>query len=307
MATIYNKVKTGGVELSQLQQEINENAIIIPSCLSISTVDGVNLDISMADSISVGAETELNNVITNHIPLVNTEDEIIQHLPTSPLGKLAVHSSSMPNIPGKTFYDVFTGAGDDVVNHEIGNGEVCQYAFAPGIDDYEIHVKFDPLFGDVYLHGAYLKFQGGGFGDFIQSEIKAEGSVMQDQANLVAEIDGDGYVIPSATPTHGFGGTPNLIMREYALDGEWDYDGVNLVPNMTAEGNCRININEMEVHRYVNKLPCLGDSPAWLEIETSEAALVPPGYFICIKAINGSNSSWTASVLINIYREVTIA
>ena len=35
--TIYNKVKTGGVELSQLQAEINENSTIIPSCLSIST------------------------------------------------------------------------------------------------------------------------------------------------------------------------------------------------------------------------------------------------------------------------------
>ena len=124
--------------------------------------------------------------------------------------------------------------------------------------------------------------------------------------NPVAEIDGDGYVIPSATPTHGFGGIPNVIMRERARDGEWDYDGTNILPNMTGEGNCRININEMSVHRYVNKLPVLGDTTAWLELETTEAGFIPPGYFICITAVNDSESSWTASIIINIYREQTV-
>ena len=87
--TTYNKTKTEDFNVEQLQVEINGNAGIVPSCLSISSSDN-NLTLEFAADLSAGEETELDTVIANHVPDAETIDA--SQLPLSNLDgkKLAV-------------------------------------------------------------------------------------------------------------------------------------------------------------------------------------------------------------------------
>ncbi len=112
MATV-NKTKSGTYELSQLQAEINSDATIVPSCVSISG-RGQNLTLEFAAALSAPEDTQLDVVIDEHAPVEQTIG--VTTLPLSPLDnkKLAVHPSYKPNIDGITTYAVWAGAGDEV-------------------------------------------------------------------------------------------------------------------------------------------------------------------------------------------------
>ena len=72
MATI-NKTKAGLYELSQLQNEINANVNIVPSCTSISGA-ATNLTLTFAAALSGAEVTELETVITDHGPTQDPGD-----------------------------------------------------------------------------------------------------------------------------------------------------------------------------------------------------------------------------------------
>ena len=64
MAT-YNKTKTGGYKLNELQVSINADATIVPSCTEI-TGNGTALALEFAASLSAGEETSVDTIISNH-------------------------------------------------------------------------------------------------------------------------------------------------------------------------------------------------------------------------------------------------
>lgn len=238
-------------------------------------------------------------------------------------GKLAVHSSSKPEPPGSATYAVWAGAGDDITQAEaadsIGTGDLLVFnmnydaGFAgPGTNIVTKDVKFDPRHGRVWIHEAYLKFENGGLPDYLTSDIMAPATPLQQAVNLDLVVDGDGWVTFApggvGTGTHGFGGNPSLLPRTYSQDGDWDWDGANLTPNLTQTGGYRINSNEMSVHRYFNKIPLYGSSTTYFTMSSEETAELPVnlGYFIRIKVYNDSNSDWKLSAIIEIYRERTV-
>ena len=306
---------SANVRPEQLQNEINNSTDFTATCTGVDVNFNTDVTVNFNTDLTGDEETALTALVAAHVPEIDPVDAAT--LPYSRIGKLAVHASSMPQIPGKTFYDVFCGSGDDVVNHIPGAGDLVVFAFAPSISSETKHIRFDPQFGDVYVHGGYVKYSGADFGDTITCDIMSGASpllthtVPLDLEVYDNEHEWVRYVGVGGSPiagTHGMAGTPILIPRTNSMDGDWDYsEDTGLVPNFAGTGLYKISAKEITVHRYVNRLPCIGDSGAYLEIESSEAGFLPPGYHIDVTATNASGSSWTATFIINVYREQTIS
>ena len=230
-------------------------------------------------------------------------------------GKLAVHASSKPEPTGVETFAVWTGSGDDVTEPDetlsLGAGELLAFNMTYGNAVVTKDVKFDPRHGGVWIHEAYVKFENGGVDDYLTADIIAPATPLQQAANLDLVI-ADNWVTfapgGTGTGTHGFGGTPILIPRPFSKDGDWDYDGTNLTPNMSGTGGYKISDIERVVSRYFNKIPLYGTSATYFTMSSEETAELPVslGFFIRINVHNVSNSNWNISIIMEIYRERTI-
>ena len=333
MAIDYTKTKTGNYNVVQLASEINASADIAASCLSVSGT-GQTLIVEMFAALSTVEETALDAIILAHILPPRVIDASTLKFNTALGGKLNVHSSSKPEIEGSETFAMWAGCGDDYeppvggtliadggalwqkpAEETIGQGPLLTFNMNYSVGGANVvsrDVRFDPRHGRVWIHEAYIKFENGGAPDCITSDIMAPGTVMQTFVDLHCEIDVDGWVLPAAggpgTGTHGFAASPSLIERAYSKDGEWDYDGVNLLPNINSTGQYRININDSPAHRYINRVPLYGTSSTYFAMTSDETAELPVayGYYIRINVYNNSNSAWNLSSLMEIYRERTV-
>jgi len=231
-------------------------------------------------------------------------------MPLSELGnKLAIHSSTKPAKSGKDFYLIWTGAGDDVTGSPvtIGNGDLLQFSLSAGTSKKSIEAHFSPAFGDIYIHEGYAKWEGGGLGDFLEADVISPPTALQTVANLDLEISNNWvkYAVGGpGTGTHGFAANPSLIKRSKSLDGDWDYDTINgLLPNLSGTGLYKISDIERIVHHYFNKIPTLGSSYGYTILTSDESAWLPPGYFLRITANNVSDTTWTACIFMEVFRE----
>ncbi len=235
-------------------------------------------------------------------------------LPKSSLGnKLAIHSSSKPALPGKEFFLVWTGAGDDLTTTPpgVGAGDLLQFEMTPGTAMVTKDIHFAPEFGDIYIHEGYVKWEGGGMADHLCGDVIASPSVFQTAANLDLII-ADNFIKYSpggpGTGTHGFATTPVILPRPNTNDGDWDYNPVDgLLPNFAGTGGYKISDIERGVHSYINKIPTLGSSYGFTQLTSDETAYLPPGYFIRITVHNKSDTAWNACVFMEIFREQTSA
>jgi len=191
----------------------------------------------------------------------------------------------------------------------LGDGEILQFALQPGTPNAFKEVRFSELFGDVYIHEGYAKWEDGGIGDNISASVFADPSPLQTSINLDLEIVDNWVKYASGGPgtgTHGFAGTPVLIRRSKSKDGDWDYDTVNgLLPNIAGTGGYKISDVEHVVHKYMNRIPTFGSSFGYTRLTSDETAYLPPGYFLRIHAYNVSDTAWTACVFIEVFREQT--
>ena len=323
--TTYNKTKTEDFNAEQLQVEINGNAGIVPSCLSVSSNDN-NLTLEFAAALSAGEETELDTVIANHVP----DAELINaaQLPLSNLDgkKLAVHSSPKPLPEGVETYAVWAGAGDKLTggsppvalpeNETLGAGDLLQFNMEPGTASVVKNISFDPRHGRVWIHEAYLKYENAGLGDTITADVVAPATPVQTAANKDYNIVNDWliYAGPDAG-THGLAGNPVLVPRTFAKDGDWDFDGVSLTPNFGPggsptpgpNGEYKITTVERVVHRYINRLPLYGTTTNYFNLTSDESAELPInlGYQLRVTVVNTSDTSWKLSAIMEVYRERT--
>lgn len=322
MSEIYNKTKTGNYNVAQLQTEINQSPLVVPSCLGI-TAKGEDLKIEFASALSTGSpseETYLDDIIASHAP-TPTFFETIQ-LPFSRHleNKLAVHSSPKPEPEGVTTYAMWAGCGDDLTvdpDQSLGAGEILSFDVTMSDATIVKDVKFDPAHGRVWVHQAHIQFENAGNGDNICAHIVApatplltgsplQGSPQIASPDYIVEDDWVKYAGPGAG-THALAGTPSLVLRSFSKDGDWDYDGVNLTPNFGGTGKYKITATERVVHKYVHNLPVYGTCPTYFSISSDETAELPVnmGYFVRIVAKNASSSDWHMSIIMEIYRERT--
>lgn len=307
MATNYTLIKTDPYDVAQLQAEINGNSGIVPSCLAV-TAEVDNITFTFAADLSAGEQTLLQGVLDSHIPVPQTIS--LAELPISTdTNKLAVQHSAKPMFHDKVTYVVWTGAGDDLDNHLLSQGELLNWNLEPGVSEQSIDVKFDPIHGRVWLNEGYLRFENAGDGDYVSAYIMAPATQVQTMVNLDLIIDANNYVkySPSGpgTGTHGFAATPVLLPRSYSRDGDWDYDGTNLLPNFTGTGEYKMSTDEKAVHKYFNKVPVRGSCPTYFSMASDDTAELIHPYFVRITFHNISNTTWNAQVIMEIYRERT--
>lgn len=240
-------------------------------------------------------------------------DSISTSMPISDLDnfKLAVHASAKPFNPnGSTTYVVWVGAGDNMnaTDEElgIGEGELIQFNMTPSDTSKTVRVQFNPVHGKVWLHQGYIRFANGGPGDYMDAQILALPTPLQQVAQLNLEIVND-WIIPSANGTHGFADPSKiqLIPRTFSKDGEWDFDGTNLIPNMTGTGAYKISNIERVIHKFINKVQLQGTCDTMSPLTSHDTMWFPPNYAMDIIAHNVSGTTWNANVLIEIYRERT--
>lgn len=235
-------------------------------------------------------------------------------LPTSDLGNmLAVHPTTKPIVPGKEFYLVWTGSGDDVVNGKIGEGDLLAFAVTSSDATVSKDIRFDPQFGDIYIHEGYAKWYhdisvNNGAGDHMSAMIMADPTPLQQLADLDYVVEDDWVKLAPGGPgtgTHGLAGLPVLVPRTFMKDGDWDYDGANLTPNLAGTGLYKISSIERTVHGYINKVPMCFSSNGYDRLTSDETAYLPPGYFIRVTAYNSSASDWNCAFMFEVYRERT--
>lgn len=235
-------------------------------------------------------------------------------LPVSDLDgiKLAVHSSNKPKIDNSETYVVWSGSGDNTIDGSICDGELLEFNMAPGISEKIIDVKFDQtLNGRVWIHEGYLKFENGGSGDHMNAEVISEVTPLQQSVNLDLVVDVDGWISyapgGAGTGTHGFADPTKIVLipKTFSKNGQWDYDGVSLIPNQTDTGGYKLSTNECVIHRYMNKIPVRGACSSYFSMTSDETSEIFKNYFLRMSAFNASNTTWHASVIMELFRERT--
>jgi len=304
----YNKTKTGGYKVDQLQTEINADATIVPSCTEI-TGNGDALTLEFAASLSAGEETTLDTTISNHTPSPDLVNAAV--LPTSESSgvKLAIHESSRPQIAGKFFHTYWSGAGDDMSTSTIGEGTILTVDVLSTDTEKSADVQFHKDFGDVYLHEGYVQWENAGWGDCICVEIYATATPLQQATNLDYTIDASVKIRAAAggpgTGTDGLNGDP-VWVPNVAGTGWWDIVDGSAVFNSGQTGAYDWYTVEVLANRFMNKIPVYGSSSNYIMLQSADTTLLPSGYLIRIRAENNSSTAWRAWMFMTLYREQTV-
>jgi hypothetical protein len=299
------------VNTGQLVSELNNDAAFDATCTEVLYTNGKSeIKLWWSNSLTVEEQAQQNIIMAQHMP-AGVDIEVID-IPHSEVGsKLWVHSSAKPEVSGKSFFVLWTSAGDDLTDlaDGIGKGEILQFNLKPE-DDYQVRTAaFNPFHGDTYIHEGYLNWTGGGEGDHITGDIIATATPMQPYANLDMIIE-DNWIKYSpggpGTGTHGLGGSPTLIKRAFSGDGDWDYSSaLGLRPNFEATGMFKISDIDRTVHRFVNRVATFGDSNGYVRLVSEDTSYMAPGYIIQVECHNVSGSEWTAGIMLTLYRERT--
>ena len=310
MSAIVNKTKNDGYKAAELQREINADVLIVPSCLSI-TGSGNNLSLEFAAALSVDEETELDAIILAHVPPVDVIG--VTELPISTLDghKLAVHSSPKPARDGQTTYAVWAGSGDNTALAEdasLGAGDLLDFSMTQGNASETKEIYFDARHGRVWVHEAYIKYEDAGAGCTISADVVAPATPLQQSVDKDYNMVNNWlvYAGPGAG-SHGLAGSPVLVQRTYSNDGDWNYDGVDLTPNVGGTGEYKITCIERTVHRYINRIPLYGSTTNYFTLSSDESTELPVnlGYFMRVTIDNASDSAWHLCAIMEIFRERT--
>ena len=209
--------------------------------------------------------------------------------PTAYDKKLVVHSSPRPLVP-KT-YTHYMGRGDDLVSSLHGESE-ASFALTCSGAYQEVDFKFISD-GQVYMRGAAFGWENCAWG----VEVSAE--MYSDETPLYVAESGNTYKVDeyhriyysAEDGDYSFAGNPVPVP---ALDangnpvGYWDLtaDGMSILPNATVSGAYDLYNIEVQVARFVQKIPMYGSNYTLKSLESDDVEYMPPGYFMRMKIWN---------------------
>jgi len=222
--------------------------------------------------------------------------------------KLAIHESSRPQIDGKFFHSYWSGAGDDMTTPAIGKGPILELVTTVGSPTVSVEAQFHKNYGDVFLHEGYLQWETAGWGDYVDVEIYATATPLQQITNLDYTIDGGVKIRAAAggvgTGTDGLNGDPVWVPNK-AGTGWWDLVNNAAVFNSGQTGAYDWYNIEVLANRFMNNVPVYGSSSNYIMLQSADTVLLPNGYLIRITAHNISDSIWRAWIFMTLYREQT--
>lgn len=260
-------------------------------------------------------DADYNDFVTNFKPGIDAEPPII----TQPVdlinvlktgNKIQIHESSRPDTKDKKFNTVWSGRGDDIDNHIIWGGAPLNIETEIGVSATIVDVKFDPLFGEVWLNGGYALWENAKFGDSLDVSIIAPATPVYEHPSTNDLIIVGGVQIrysPSGpgTGTHSFAGDPVPVPNE-SNTGAWSYDGVTFAPSFTNTGNFDLYTIEIVLNNFIVNMPINGSTYSHVQLQSANSAQVPNPYFVRMKANNVGNSVWRITMFLILYREVTV-
>ncbi len=258
--------------------------------------------------------TDFNNnykTVVDTIPPENPQPVSLPEIGLSESSgtKLAIHESSRPQIAGKTFHTVWTGAGDDMSTPALGGGTLLNIETEVGQATTSQDIEFHPNYGQVYVHEGYVQWEDAGWHDYIDVSVHANPTPTQQSVNLDYEIDGSVKIKVAdggpGTGTHGLNGSPVWVPNTSGT-GWWDTDGETATFSATQTGAYDWYIVEIEADRFMNKVPVYGSSSQYIMLQSADTSLIPPGYLIRITANNVSNTVWKSWMFVTLYREKTV-
>ena len=223
--------------------------------------------------------------------------------------KLAIHESSRPQIDGKFFHTYWTGAGDDMSTPAIGQGAILTVETVLSVAETSVDVQFHKNYGDIYLHEGYIQWENAGWGDYIDVEIVATATPLQQATNLdytIVESVKIRYAPSGAgTGTDGLNGDPVWVPNA-AGTGWWDIVNGSAVFSSGQTGAYDWYTIEILANRFMNKVPVYGSSSNYVMLQSADTTLLPNGYCIRITAHNVSDTVWKAWMFMTLYREQTV-
>jgi hypothetical protein len=197
--------------------------------------------------------------------------------------KIIVHSSPRPLTP-KT-YTHYMGRGDDLASALHGESDVqfaitCSGAYAEA-DFYFI------TDGQVYMRGAAFGWENCAWGVEVSAEMYSSPTLLYaaESGNFLKVNEYHRIYYDVEDGEYSFADNPVPVP---ALDangnpvGYWDLsaDGSSLVPNPTISGAYDLYDVEVQVARFVQKIPMYGTNYTLKSLESDDIEYMPPGYFM---------------------------
>jgi len=237
-----------------------------------------------------------------------------------PTGKLRVHETSRP--VGTFTY--FTGSGDDPDDPgDVGNGQLFTIDHHQGEEDPEIiYIDFNILDNRTYIHEGYVIWHEALFDTINLSVVtRYPNYIVDSTANTSFELNTTyGLIVPSISgnviftenilsPTGGLVYMPlnDEGTRTYSFwNADWN-SSTGLFENLTAApfGNGEYNIfaAEIELSRFINKLPLLGTG--FEKLQTADTQEIGHGMRIKLESDTYGDHNWKVSFVATLYRERT--
>lgn len=219
------------------------------------------------------------------------------HIDGNPLtydNKVIVHSSPRPLTP-KT-YTHYMGRGDDLASSLHGESAVAFAITCTGTYG-EADFKFISD-GMVYLRGASFGWENCAWGTEVSAEMYADltplytapsGNLFEVDAYHRIYMPNEGGVPTGGT--YSFAGNPVPVPATDANGvpaGHWNVsaDGLSLDYSPTTSGAYDLYDIEVQVARFVQKIPMYGTNYTLKSLESDDVEYVPPGYFMRMRIWN---------------------
>lgn len=235
-------------------------------------------------------------------------------MPRSEVGdKLWVHQSSKPQFPDKIYTTVWTGAGDDILNGEIGDGDPIIFDIKDTdgtVLTKDINFGIGPL-GEVWLHEGLFMWHNAPWGANVTVNAVCKGTPLQQVAQLDLIIDGTAIKYSPSGPgtgTHGFVAADQVyVASAMRKDGAWDLDGGgNLVPNFTNTGKYQIQTEDFVFSRFINKVPLFSSATQFNCLESSDSAQLHNGHKLQVVVNTDGITEWKLWLIMCIHRDLTV-
>jgi len=240
--------------------------------------------------------------------------------PRDPSGKLRVHETSRP----AGAYTCFIGAGDDPTDPgDIGNGTLITINHQQGGVDPEVkYIDFNILDNPTYIHEGYIIWSDALF-DTINLDVvtRYPGYIIDSTANTSFELNTTyGLIVPSLSGNVVFTGnilspTGGLVYMPLGDEGTrmtafWNADWnsttqmfENLTPAPYGNGEYNIFAAEINLFRFINRLPLLGTG--FEKLQTADTQELGHGMRIRLSADTNGDHSWKVSFVATLYRNRT--
>lgn len=202
------------------------------------------------------------------------------------------------------YENTWTSKGDNISTNQIGQGQTMVITNEVDLPEKQVDIEFLPA--STYMHGGAVSWQDASVQDSISVEVIALATDIIAGGNLSVTIV-DNKIVPTerGAGTHEIAGMPTVVDSK-GNTGYWNFSNGSLLEAPNQDGNVDLYTVDMAVACLVNNLPTVPTTSYGQNIKSENAWKVLPGYKFRFKTHNVSNTTWTATLSLAMFRKQTI-